>query len=263
MISLEDLKAKARIKGLSLGNAEKDYLLDILLLSVSKNTKDELVFKGGTCLYKFYNLSRFSEDVDFTAVKRIDMEKLAEDIISDMKQFGVDCRVRSKKEPFNSVLLSLRCEGPLFSGAAQTFSSVRIDVNFKSAIDMEPEAKTFSSMYDIPPFSLLVMQEKEIMAEKIRAIVTRNKARDVYDLWAMVSRGVKIGDTLVSKKLAYYNAEFDYGEFEKAVEKKSGAWERDLKPLLRQLPPFADVKKAILSEAKKWKPGKKAASGAR
>ncbi len=62
MISIDELKKMAKIKGLSLGNAEKDYLIDIVLLLISRNTKDELVFKGGTCLYKFHNLDRFSED---------------------------------------------------------------------------------------------------------------------------------------------------------------------------------------------------------
>ena len=64
MISLDELISKARLKSMSLGNAEKDYLIDLTLFSISKNTKDELVFKGGTCLSKFYNLDRFSEDID-------------------------------------------------------------------------------------------------------------------------------------------------------------------------------------------------------
>src|SRR3989338_6059105 len=109
MISLEELKGKAKIKGLSLGNAEKDYLLDLVLFSISKNTGDELIFKGGTCLYKFYNLQRFSEDVDFTATKPLEIEKLVEKIIADLKQFGVNCRLHAKREPFNSAFLTLRC----------------------------------------------------------------------------------------------------------------------------------------------------------
>lgn len=257
MITLDELKSKARLKGLSMENAEKDYLIDLLLLSISRNTKDELVFKGGTCLYKFYGLDRFSEDADFTATKYVDMDKIAESIISDMKQFGVTSWVHKKKEPFNSVLLTLRCEGPLFRSTPQSVSSVRMDVNLRSSVDAEPLVKTYNSFYsEIPAFSILAMQEKEILAEKIRAVMTRNKARDLYDLWALVNRGTGTGE-FVGKKLEYYNMKFNYRKFAESVDKKSSVWERELKPLLKNIPPFDEVKKLVLTEAKKWKSRKK------
>src|SRR3989338_1934327 len=253
MILLEELKEKAKIKNLSLGNAEKDYLIDLALFSISKNTRDELIFKGGTCLCKFYNLGRFSEDADFTATKPVNMDKLAENIISDLKLFGINCKLHTKKEPFNSVLLALRCEGPLFNGTPQTYSSVRIDVNFKSSIDMAPLLKNFSSIYqEIPTFYLLVMQEKEIAAEKIRAIITRDKARDLYDLWSMIAKGVEVDKITISKKLEYYGIKFDYDEFSKILGNKEFVWEKDLKLLLRYIPEFNEAKKLILKEAKKW-----------
>ena len=89
MITRKELEEIARLKGLSLGNTEKDYLLDIALLSISKNTKNELVFKGGTCLYKFYKLNRFSEDLDFSAVKKTNINLLIKNIISDFERFGI------------------------------------------------------------------------------------------------------------------------------------------------------------------------------
>lgn len=258
MMSLEELKSKAKLKGLGLGNLEKDYLLDLVLFSISRNTRDELIFKGGTCMYKFYGLGRFSEDVDFTAAKPIDIERLTESIISDLKQFGINCHVREKREPFSSVLVTLRCEGPLYNGTPQTYSNVRIDINNKSSIDMVPVLKNYSSIYpEIPSFSILAMQEAEIMAEKIRAIVTRNKARDLYDLWYLMAKGVNIDKNIIEKKLGYYKTEFDYEEFEKAVKEKEAVWERDLKPIIRNLPNFSEIQKVVLSEAKKCNSRKK------
>jgi predicted nucleotidyltransferase component of viral defense system len=70
MITKKELEEIARIKGLTLGNAEKDYLIDIALLSISKNTKNELVFKGGTALKKcYFGDYRFSEDLDYTLIE--------------------------------------------------------------------------------------------------------------------------------------------------------------------------------------------------
>src|SRR3989344_1950455 len=108
MITKKELMDYAKFKGFNLGNAEKDYLIDIALSSISKNTKNELVFKGGTCLYKFYKLNRFSEDLDFSAVNKIDVDALISSVISDLKRYGIKVNVRNKREPYSSVLITLR-----------------------------------------------------------------------------------------------------------------------------------------------------------
>ncbi len=202
MITIEQLKEVAKLKGIrNLGYAEKDYLIDIILLSISRNTKNELVFKGGTCLYKFYKIDRFSEDIDFTLRKELDVDRLLEKIISDLKSFGIEAEIKIKKKALNSVMTTIRTKGPLYAGTSQTFSNIRIDINLKSSVDIdinlkssvdiEPEVAKYSSLHpDIPTFSLVIMQEKEIFSEKIRTILTREKARDVYDLWFLLEKGV-------------------------------------------------------------------------
>jgi len=67
MIKKDELKKIADSKRLSMANTEKDYLLDILLFNISHELGNTLVLKGGTSLYKLYNLNRFSEDLDFYA----------------------------------------------------------------------------------------------------------------------------------------------------------------------------------------------------
>jgi predicted nucleotidyltransferase component of viral defense system len=42
------------------------------------------------------------------------------------------------------------------------------------------------------------------VAEKIRAILTRNKGRDIYDLWFLVSQGISLNENLILEKLKYY-----------------------------------------------------------
>ncbi len=73
MISRIELTRIAKTKHLTVRNAEKDYLLELLLFALSDDRRS-LAFKGGTALYKFYNLNRFSEDLDFDLVgKRFDI----------------------------------------------------------------------------------------------------------------------------------------------------------------------------------------------
>ncbi|MBI2632188.1 nucleotidyl transferase AbiEii/AbiGii toxin family protein [Candidatus Pacearchaeota archaeon] len=250
MITIETIKDIARLKHITnLGHAEKDYLLDLILLSISKRTKNELVFKGGTSLFKFYKLDRFSEDLDFTLKKELDIDKLLNEIIIDLRAFGVDVEIKEKKKAYNSFLNTLRIMGPLFNGNQNSLASVRIDINIKSSIIIEPFFGKYESLYpDIPSFSLCVMDEKEILVEKIRAILTRNYARDLYDLNFLLRKGVKPDFNLLNDKLEYYKEKFSKSKFVKKVNEKRDVWKAELEPfIIGDLLEFKDVKNFVLS----------------
>ena len=75
MITKEILMDVARKKGLlNKEYMEKDYFQDLLLFNIYKQT-NLLIFKGGTALYKLYGLQRFSEDLNFTLIGDLDIEK--------------------------------------------------------------------------------------------------------------------------------------------------------------------------------------------
>src|SRR3989338_10714835 len=209
MITKKELQDYAKLKGINLGNAEKDYLIDIALLSISRNIKKELIFKGGTCLYKFHKLNRFSEDIDFSLVSGIDIDNLIHQIILDFERFGIKAVMHKKKDSDNSILIALRLEGPLFSGKPVTYSSIGVDINLKSSVDLGPEFLWYDSNYpDIPRISLLCMNKEEIFAEKIRALMTRTRARDLFDLDFLLKKDIHAKKSIIRKKMGYYNKEF-------------------------------------------------------
>ena len=49
---------------------------------------------------------------------------------------------------------------------------------------------------------MVVLDEEEILAEKVRAIVSRTKARDVYDFWFLLQEKTEINYSLIQTKLA-------------------------------------------------------------
>ncbi len=253
MISLDELKRIAKLKGINnLGNAEKDYLIEIALLSISRNTKDELVFKGGTCLAKFYKLARFSQDIDFTLKNDLDLDVLIGKVILDFSSFGIEAEIKDKKKVHDSFMFTLRLKGPLYTGTTLSLSSLRIDINMKSSIDMPFFVNNFISIYpDIPQFSLQIMHEKEILAEKVRAIMKRVKARDIYDLWFLLERGVVFDEKLVEKKLEYYKEKWSKIEFTKRLNAQKNNWMIELRSLLESVPNFNDVKKSIVEKIPK------------
>ena len=253
MITKSELIGIAKLKGINnIGYAEKDYLLDLVLFLLCRNTKQELIFKGGTALYKIYKFERFSEDLDFSEVKTINIDFLMKKIISDLSKFGIGAEISRIKEPFNSVLITLRAKGPLYDGRPQTLASVRIDINRKSKIEVEPFHSRRASIYEeIPKFDVLVMQEREILAEKIRAIMTRNKARDLFDAYLLMKKDINLDLKLINKKLEYYKIKFNEKRFFESVEDKKGIWIPELSPLITDvLPDFKEVEKYVLEKIK-------------
>jgi len=100
---------------------------------------------------------------------------------------------------------------------------------------------------EIPPFYTLVMQEREILAEKIRAIMARNKARDLFDAFALIEKGTEVDSDLIGEKLKHYSLEFSKKELSEAIDKKQNLWAHELKHLLNEAPSFIDVKRKVLS----------------
>lgn len=245
MITKEQLNEIAKIKGIdNIGYAEKDYIQEILLLFIYRNF-DAFVFKGGTALYKFYKLDRFSEDLDFSITNNIDIEHVISVMSSWVKKFGVDIERIEKKKVYDTVLIKMSLRGVLYDGTKRTLCSIRIDINEKSEV-IEQKILTLNSLYpDIPAFQMLVMSEREILAEKIRAIIKRNYARDLYDMWHLIKRGISLDKKFIEKKLKYYDMKFSKKELINSIDKKKDVWKPELRPFVKDLPSFEEVAREI------------------
>ena len=98
------------------------------------------------------------------------------------------------------------------------------------------------------PFSVSVMAPVEVVAEKVRAILTRNKARDVYDAWFLTTKGTEVDIELVDRKLEYYNMKFDRKDLQGKLEEIGDMWKPELSPIIfGPLPEYEDVKKSIMA----------------
>jgi predicted nucleotidyltransferase component of viral defense system len=92
------------------------------------------------------------------------------------------------------------------------------------------------------------MDPVEIAAEKVRAIMTRDKARDVFDLGFLISKGILPTRTIIEKKMAFYSIPFSLEEFRKALSKKRDLWKIELTPfIIGKLPEFEGVEGRIIA----------------
>lgn len=242
MIDLETLRRVARTKGISnIGFAEKDYFQEIFLLGVSREAPD-LVFKGGTALYKIHGLDRFSEDLDFSSTIT---ERQANRISSYFDHFGYPSEFSLKKVS-SGTLLNMAVEGFLFQGGSETKARIQIDLSERDDVEMEPEWLTLFSLYpDIPSLRLRTMALEEMLAEKVRGLMVRMKARDAYDIWFLFGKGVSADLFLIDKKLKMYRMTLDRVSLDRSLDECQKMWKKELRPLVSNPPKFEAVRRTI------------------
>lgn len=246
MISGETLLKIAKMEGLKPYQEEKKYIQTLILRAISNSAS--LVFKGGTALFLLYGLNRFSEDLDFTATSNLDFTGLLKEVSDSLQLMNI----RNETMEYDSIAGfsgRIKAYGPLNSNERDA-CFVKIDISTREKISLKADLKEIDSNFpDLLPFSLQVMNEAEILAEKTRAVITRNQARDVYDLYFLLKKGIKFDVSLSNKKLEYYKLKFSIELLEKSLEKKKDIWKQELNPILiGNLPNFNGVKSLIIEK---------------
>ncbi|MFA6328382.1 MAG: nucleotidyl transferase AbiEii/AbiGii toxin family protein [Candidatus Micrarchaeia archaeon] len=243
-MNADELSEYAQKRGLNLGQAEKDYYQNIVLFVIYQKAKSELVFKGGTALAKCFGLNRFSEDLDFTATGKIGCQAIVAD---GLKAFGIASRIKSSSSHEGGESFMAKIEGPLYRNSEKTLCSITVEMSFRETPCEKPEIAAIGHHMDIiPVFDVFVMRDSEIMAEKVRAVMERDSARDIYDLCFLIDRGVVPTRECLEKKLALAGLEPDYEAFARRCRAKRKIWKPELSSLVRNVPEFdACLSKAL------------------
>jgi predicted nucleotidyltransferase component of viral defense system len=130
--------------------------------------------------------------------------------------------------------------------------SVRIDISTRESLIYRQISKNITPPYpDIMPYLINTMDPREIAAEKIRAILTRESARDLYDLYFLLrSRNLPKRED-VEKKLEYYSKSFDMEEFVSAIDSYERIWDKEIESLTKQPIEYAQAREQVLKMIKK------------
>jgi hypothetical protein len=129
MLTRDELAEVAGLKRLTLKNAERDYLQGLFLFSLYAEVGRELAFKGGTCLYKLHGLNRFSEDLDFTLVRPVDLDEVMGKTVRQLRFFGVYAEVAETKKYPREANFRLLFRGPLFTGNRGSLCFIPVNVS--------------------------------------------------------------------------------------------------------------------------------------
>jgi len=162
-------------------------------------------------------------------------------VLHDLRDFGVNAEIRYEWQSEVGYSFDVSYQGPLYDGRDRTKGKVRVDISTRQEkVDTQRELIT-SEYDDIRPFVTTTISLEHLLAEKVRALFMRSKARDVYDIWLLTSQGVRLDRELVRKKLALYDVVLSTANLDDALEKAKADWTRDLRPLLPQLVTWKDA----------------------
>ena len=129
-------------------------------------------FKGGTCAYFFYGLSRFSVDLDFDLFSTdLAIQKLVYEKIGGM--LGKYGEVKDNYIKRNTIFFLL--------SYGDADHNVKIEVNVRILI---PDIKEHYEVKEYLGISMLVAKKDYLFASKLAALTERNEtaARDIYDI---------------------------------------------------------------------------------
>ena len=246
MISNEKLVSIAKLYNIKPWQQEKHYIQFLTLVTLSEYS---LVFKGGTYLWLFHNLDRFSEDVDLTANGSLP-EDLDAKVSEGLRLFGVENTVKRISNSERDFSFRVNAKGPL-NTSEKDMCYVYVEISKRENLVVNPiPLKLDFDAYEAPVKIVNGMDLNEVAAEKIRAIIKRKKARDAYDLSYLIkNKGIHFDIELVNKKLKYYNEVFSEQEFTESLRKKGEYWNKELKQLIFGKPiEFSTAEETIL----KW-----------
>ncbi len=198
MIKKDELLKIQKAYGLPLNTIEKDYVLSLLIWSISqnRNLQNDWVFKGGTCLKKcYFGDYRFSEDLDYTLVPSASVEirhiqeQLVECFDDIFEHFGV--RIEKSNLTISAfpdkeglfIQIKVPYQGPLMMSGS--LPKIKLDLSKEEILVLNhiklPLIHNYSDKLvcstNVSCYSLY-----EIFAEKMRALVQRTRPRDLYDV---------------------------------------------------------------------------------
>jgi len=151
-------------------NVHKNILINILK-DIFSNTQiaAHLGFKGGTAALLFYNLTRFSVDLDFDLLNGQNEDIVFDAVNAILKNYG---QVTSRKKRY-SIFFLLSYEGKLPND-----QKIKIEIN----------KRNFASRYEVKKYlgiAMQVMIQEDMFAHKLVAMHERisKTNRDIFDVW--------------------------------------------------------------------------------
>ena len=203
MINKKEIQKIGEHLGIEPQVIDKDWILGHFLnaMYAQKEVRKSFVFKGGTSLKKcYFEGYRFSEDLDFTLTDsnfQVDEKFIGRIMQYAAQKSGARFFLKSIKDQIHHDIPQGYEVSILFWGAhhkpnqhipppERWTTKIKIDISYSEKICLDPETRHIIHPYPdgtLITQAVLVYPIIEMVAEKFRALVQRNRPRDIYDLY--------------------------------------------------------------------------------
>jgi predicted nucleotidyltransferase component of viral defense system len=219
---------------------EQDLILSRLMVEIANDDLlgDELALRGGTCLHKLHLQTplRYSEDLDYVRRSKSGVGPVLDAIREvatrlGLEAHGTDLRGQMAHSSFDAEPTS---------GVGRI--RVKVEVNIaetaallpRLALPLAVESPWWKGRAEISTFAV-----EELMGTKLRALYQRNKGRDLFDLWLVLTSLDPDERAIVSAFHHYMGPDaFTFPELSLNLSAKldDRDFTADLNPLVRNLP---------------------------
>ena len=238
MLRMEYLLEEAKELGLPLTKKRAilmEYLQTIILNSIYKsNFAKSMFFVGGTALRFFYNLPRFSEDLDFntSSLENNSFKKILERIEMNLSLEGFSPGISYKKRA------TLFIAALNFPGVMREYGIINRrggDIMIKIEVN-SPEWPLSTESHVLSRygynFSAILMSKGALLSEKLSALLSRRRGRYIYDVLFMLRKKFPF-----DREVLYANNIREEPK-EMILNYLSELSEKELKRLAEQVKPF-------------------------
>lgn len=160
----------------------ENTIIEVVQALAKSMAGSQIAFKGGTALKLFYDLPRYSEDIDYDSLHGISPQKLIYTIkgLCTKKKWEITDNVVK----FYTVLLELRFRGP--------------DRNFHIKIEISTREKelktTVQSLRGVP---VVTLEPSFLMTEKLLTFIDRQAGRDMFDAWFILKSAYPLDEAMI------------------------------------------------------------------
>lgn len=246
MIDLKTIRELADRHQTTTGNIAQEYFQHLFLSHLYREKDaDGFLFKGGTALRMVWKSPRFSEDLDFTGsgTNIQTIESVLERTLIGVEEEGIEVKIEEAQKTSGGYFAVLPFE------AGTNRGGVQLEVSLRPSGRMKGVTALVVSDF-LPPFTLIHLEEKILVREKVSALLTRAKPRDFYDLYFILRSRLAFADVFAEDKTLK-------AKILKAVEGQK----LDLKSELKRFLPagqhglLKDFKAILMAEIERSLPG--------
>lgn len=215
MLDHTTLKTLAQTNEIDQYSILREYLQIKFLSEFYKNKQlKQTYFKGGTALRLIFDSSRFSEDLDFTSL--ISLERIKTILVQTTHKLATEFPQLTIKKLATIQGYSTKLYLPV--DFAQQPLTIKLDFSFRGSV-LEPMTSPLTTDLPIKGISLVEhLSKRELLAEKVRAILHRDKGRDIFDLWFLLQQKVEFDQQFINTKLEFYHESYQHDAFIKKIK---------------------------------------------